>query len=128
MAFIDSVLKYNEGDKSKPWLNPNLAVNICKLDGKKCNLNSHELKSLFLLKINKISREDSVHVYCDGSVQGRRVGCGVVIREFSHDEQYCDHMISKRIEDNASIMVAELSAIYEGLSYVVGMLNMFPQL
>lgn len=109
--------KMKEVEKIKPWVNPRLSVDITKLDDKKGNMNIYELKYLFMSKINEITRINSVHIYCDGSVNENKVGCGAIIREYNENSIYSDHMISKRIEDHASIMTAELIAIQEGLNY-----------
>ena len=103
----------------KPWLTCRLNVSICKLGAKKDQCNIHELKQLFVSKINSLPRTNCIHVYCDGSVNGAKVGCGVVIREYFSDGISGDEMISKRIEDNSSCTTAELIAIYEGLNVVV---------
>ena len=58
-------------------------------------------------------------MYCDGSVNGNKVGCGVIVREYYDNDVSVDELISKRIEDNTSSMAAELHAILEGLKVVV---------
>ena len=58
-------------------------------------------------------------MYCDGSVNGNKVGCGVIIREFYDNDISVDEMICKRIEDSHSSTTAELHAILEGLKVVV---------
>lgn len=102
----------------QPWITCRLNVSICKLSTKKSQCNSHELKQLFLSTINSLPRTNCIHIFCDGSVNGGRVGCGIVIREYFLDGISVDEMISKRIEDNCSTTTAELIAIYEGLNVV----------
>ncbi|XP_066952515.1 uncharacterized protein [Macrobrachium rosenbergii] len=103
----------------KPWLTCRLNVNICKLGAKKHQCNTHELKQSFLSIINSLPRTNCVYIYCDGSVSGVRVGCGIVIREYFLDGISIDEIISKRVEDNCSSTTAELIAMYEGLNAVV---------
>ena len=103
----------------KPWLTCRLNINIMKLDYKKKEWNSCELKQLFLSKINMVPRVNSIHIYCDGSVNGIKIGCGIVIREYFDNETSVDDLISKRIEDNSSITCAKLVAICEGLKFVI---------
>ncbi|MEL6606561.1 MAG: ribonuclease H family protein, partial [Cyanobacteria bacterium J06614_10] len=116
-------VKMKETVKMKPWTNPHINVCITKLDGKKRDLNTHELKALFMSKINKLSKINAVHIYCDGSVIENKVGCGAVIRTYNENKAFTDHMISKRIADDATIMDAELNAICEGLRYAARILK-----
>ena len=53
-----------------------------------------------------------------GSVNGERVGCGVVVREFFCEDTYDETLVMKRISDGSSSTSAELYAIYEGLKVV----------
>ncbi|XP_068234203.1 uncharacterized protein [Palaemon carinicauda] len=62
---------------------------------------------------------NTIHIYCDGSVNGNKAGCGVVVREYYENDVSVDEMMSKRIEDETSSTVAELHAIHEGLKMVV---------
>ncbi|XP_068229356.1 uncharacterized protein [Palaemon carinicauda] len=57
-------------------------------------------------------------MYCDGSVNGVRVGCGVIVREYYEENVSVDEIMSKRIEDRTSTTAAELHAIHEGLKLV----------
>ena len=103
---------------TKPWLSCKLSVEISKLDFKKREWNTHELKQLFLSKINTLPRSNSIHIYCDGSVNGVRAGCGAVIREYFDKGISTDDTLSKRVEDKSSSTTTELNAIYEGLKMV----------
>ena len=52
---------------------------------------------------------DHYPIYCDGSVNGGKSGCGVWGRDFS---------IKSRLPDNSSILTCELYAIYCSISYI----------
>ena len=108
-------VKIEKSISPKPWQCSRLDVCISRLDFKKNEYNLLELKQYFLNKINSLPKCKTVHMYCDGSVVGNKVGCGVVIREFFEDDVYTDDFISKRVEDNSSSTAAELHAILEGL-------------
>ena len=111
---IKYCVKIEKPIPTKPWQCSRLDVCISRLDFKKNEYNLLELKQYFLSKINSLPKCKTVHMYCDGSVIGNKVGCGIVIREFFEDDISTHDFISKRIEDNASSTAAELHAILEG--------------
>ncbi|XP_064082977.1 uncharacterized protein LOC135198990 [Macrobrachium nipponense] len=66
-----------------------------------------------------LPRCNTIHIYCDGSVNGNKAGCGVVVREYYENDISVDATLSKRLEDETSSTAAELHAIHEGLKMVV---------
>ncbi|XP_064098234.1 uncharacterized protein LOC135209511 [Macrobrachium nipponense] len=58
-------------------------------------------------------------MYCDGSVNGIKVGCRVVIRECYENDVSTDETLYKRIGDKTSTTAAELHVIYEESTFVV---------
>ncbi|XP_066990860.1 uncharacterized protein [Macrobrachium rosenbergii] len=69
---------------------------------------------------------NTIHINCDGSVNGHKAGCGAVVREYYENDVSVDEMMPKRMEDETSSTVAELHAIHEGLKVVVNkMKDMF---
>lgn len=96
-------------------------IDIEKLCPPKAQWCEHVLKAHFLQKMSIYPRRQVIHVYCDGSVEGSKTGCGVVIRDYSLTNEYTEYTISKRLPDNLSSTRAELYAILEGLHVVSGM-------
>lgn len=89
-------------------------MNILQLNAEKDEVCALELKQI-LSKLNVLSRHNMVHMYCDGSVSGAKVGCGAVIREYVEQGEPCiDEHISKRLGNFSSTTTAKLQAIYEG--------------
>ena len=105
----------NKTDSVPPWLQDKIKMDILQLKAMKHELCFLELKQIFLSKINVLSRYYVVHVYCNGSVNGAKGGCGTVIREYFEEGVCIDEHVSKRLGDFSSTTTAELQAIYEGL-------------
>ena len=70
-------------------------------------------------KLSNFPRVQAVHVYCDGSVDGSKSGCGLFIRNYTSSSEYTDTEVSKRLPDNLSSTRAELYAMLEGLQIVL---------
>ena len=104
---------------SSSWRPHKVSVDIEKLAAPKYNWFPHELKDHFMQKLSNYSRVQAVHVYCDGSVDGSKSGCGLFIRNYTSPSDYTDTEVSKRLPDNLSSTRAELYAILEGLQIVL---------
>ena len=74
---------------------------------KKSNVDNTQWKILFKDMMDNF--KDYISVYCDGSVHGGRIGCGVYSNNFK---------LKARLSDSSSILIAELTAIYYALLYV----------
>ena len=103
------------------WSPCTVNVDIEKLSKPKGQWYKFELKAHFLEKLSQYPRKHVLHVYCDGSVEGSKTGCGVFIREFSSSGDYNDYEISKRLPNDLSSTRTELYAILEGLRAVSSM-------
>ena len=60
----------------------------------------------------------SVHVFCDGSVDGSKSACGLFIRDFVSPNQYTDTEVSRKLPAHLSSTRAELYGILEALHIV----------
>ena len=80
-----------------------------------------ELKAHFLEKLSQYPGRQVVHVYCDGSVEGTKTGCGLFVREHFSSQEFQDYEISKRLPNNLSSTRTELYATLEGLHAISNM-------
>ncbi|MPC19735.1 hypothetical protein E2C01_012661 [Portunus trituberculatus] len=55
----------------------------------------------------------AIHVYCDGSVNGSRSGCGLFIRDYISANHYTDTEVSRWLPAHMSSTRAELYAVLE---------------
>ena len=97
------------------WSSTKVSIDIEKLQKPKGSWFPHVLQDFFLNKLSFYSHTDAVHVYCDGSVNGSKSGCGLFIRDYSSITDFTDTQISKRLPNHLSSTRAELYAILEGL-------------
>ena len=81
----------------------------------------HVLKAHFMSKLSTYSQHEAIHVFCDGSVNGSKSGCGLFIRDYSSPTEYTDTEVSKRLPDNLSSTRAKLYAILEALRITVAL-------
>lgn len=61
-----------------------------------------ELKAHFLEKLSNYPHAQSVHVYCDGSVEGSKTGCGIFVRDYISQTEYTDYEVSNRLPAHIS--------------------------
>lgn len=61
----------------------------------------------------------AVHVYCDGSIDGSKYGCGLFVRNYTFPAEYTKTEVSKRFPDYLSFTRAELYAVFEGLYIII---------
>ncbi|MPC68144.1 hypothetical protein E2C01_062341 [Portunus trituberculatus] len=72
---------------------------------------------MFMTKLSKYSNVQAIHVYCDGSVNGRS-RCRLFIRNYISANHYTDTEISRRLPAHMSSTKAELYAVLEALHIV----------
>ena len=71
--------------------------------------------------IDCVSKVNSIHVFCDGSVRDDgRAGCGALMCEYDERANSCESTITFRLSDGVSSTQAELYAIYIVLTQVQG--------
>ena len=103
---------------SPSWRPHNVSVTMECLNPPKSLWYPHELRAHFMEQISTYPLVHAVHIYCDGSIDGSKSGCGVFIRSYNSPHDYTDLEISKRLPDHLSSTRAELYAILEGLRVV----------
>ena len=103
------------------WNPHSISIDIEKLTQPKESWLPHVLQDHFLTKLSTYPHTFAVHVYCDGSVQGSKTGCGLFIRDYTSPTEYNDTKISKRLPDHLSSTRAELYAIFEALCVTVAL-------
>ena len=116
---LDSYLHVITTSGSPSWRPHKVSVDIEELAAPKHNWFPHELKHHFMHKLCNYSRVQAVHVYCDGSVDGSKSGCGLFIHNYTSPSDYTDTEVSKRLPGNLSSTRAELYVILEGLQIVL---------
>lgn len=94
----------------------NVPVSIYKLPYPKNMWIPHELASLFLETISRYPKDHSIHIYCDGSVNGKKSGSGIFVREYNTATNYRDTTYQHRLPDNISSTRAELYTILHALN------------
>ncbi|MPC39408.1 hypothetical protein E2C01_032943 [Portunus trituberculatus] len=103
----------------QPAWNPHrVSVDIQSLHQPKREWLPHVLQDMFMTKLSKYSQVQDIHVYCDGSVNGSRSGCGLFIRDYIFANLYTDTEVSRRLPAPMSSTRAELYAVQEVLHIV----------
>ncbi|MPC21644.1 hypothetical protein E2C01_014637 [Portunus trituberculatus] len=74
-------------------------------------------------KLCKYPNVQAIHIYCDGSVNGSRSGCGLFIRDYFSASHYIGTEVSRRLPAHMSSTRAELYAVLEAL-HIVAPLHM----
>ncbi|MPC33230.1 hypothetical protein E2C01_026573 [Portunus trituberculatus] len=103
----------------QPAWNPHhVSVDIHSLHQPKRDWLPHVLQDMFITKLSKYPHVQAIHVYCDGSVNGSRSGCGLFIRDYISANLYTDTEVSRRLPAHMSSTRAELYAVLEALHIV----------
>ncbi|MPC61070.1 hypothetical protein E2C01_055133 [Portunus trituberculatus] len=69
---------------------------------------------MFMTKLSKYPHVQAIHIYCDGSVNGSRSGCGLFIRDYIS----ASHCTDTEVYLHMSYTRAELYAVLEVLHIV----------
>ena len=108
----------------QPAWNPHrVSVDIHSLHQPKRDWLPHVLQDMFMTKLSKYPHVQAIHVYCDGSVNGSRSGCGLFIRDYISASLYTDTEVSRRLPAPMSSTRAELYAVLEALHIVAPLHN-----
>ena len=103
------------------WHPSRVSVDIEKLALPKRDWFPHILQDHFMTKLSNYPRVRAVHIFCDGSVDGSKSGCGVFIRDYVSPTQYTDTEVARRLPGCLSSTRAELYAILESLHAVMAL-------
>ncbi|MPC40068.1 hypothetical protein E2C01_033621 [Portunus trituberculatus] len=60
---------------------------------------------MFMAKLFKYPHVQAIHVYCDGSVNGSRSGCGLFIRDYISASYYTNTEVSRRLLAHSACLV-----------------------
>ncbi|MPC15076.1 hypothetical protein E2C01_007859 [Portunus trituberculatus] len=71
-----------------------------------------------ITKLSKYPQVQAIHVYCDGSVNGRRSRRGLFIRNYISASHYTDTEVSRQLPAHMSFTREELYAVPEVLHIV----------
>ncbi|MPD02221.1 hypothetical protein E2C01_097788 [Portunus trituberculatus] len=103
----------------QPAWNPHhVSVDIQSLHQPKRDWLPHVLQDMFMTKLSKYSHVQAIHVYCDGSVNSSRSGCGLFIRDYISANLYTNTEVSRQVLAPMSSTRAELYAVLEALHIV----------
>ena len=100
------------------WNTHRVSVDVHSLPQPKRDWLPHVLQDMFMTKLSKYPHVQAVHVYCDGSVNGSKSGCGLFIRDYTSPSHYTDTEVSRRLPAHLSSTRAELYAVLEALHIV----------
>ncbi|MPC88219.1 hypothetical protein E2C01_083117 [Portunus trituberculatus] len=104
----------------QPTWNPHrVSVDIQSLHQLKRDWLPHVLQDMFTTKLSKYPHVQAIHVYCDGSVNVSKSGCGLLIRDYISANLYTDTEVSRRLPAQMSSTRVELYAVLEALHIVV---------
>lgn len=106
---------------SPVWASQRVSVDIEHLSLPKAAWLPHVLQDHFMTKLSQYPHVAAVHVYCDGSVDGSKSGCGLFIRDYITPNEYTDTAVSRRLSNNISSTRAELYAMLEALHITVAL-------
>ena len=120
---IEAVLGLAQTPPRPPWRPTRVSVDIAKLPLPKSSYPPHVLQDMFMCKLSEYPQVQAVHVFCDGSVDGSKSGCGLFIRDYVSPVQYTDTEVSRRLPDHLSSTRAELYGILEALQHVASSLK-----
>jgi len=118
---LDSYLSMVTTSGYPTWRPNSVSVDMNNLTQPKHAWFPHELRAHFMEKLTNYSQVQAVHVYCDGSVDGSKSGCGLFIRNYTSPTEYTDTEVSRRLPDHLSSTRAQLYAILEGLHIVLSL-------
>ncbi|KAK4321869.1 hypothetical protein Pmani_007332 [Petrolisthes manimaculis] len=121
VGIMEECLGVITSPRQPTWRPHRVSVDIEKLTQRKSEWIPQVLRNHFLLKLSQYSHRQVIHIYCDGSVDGSKSGCGVFIRDYTTPDQYTDTEVTRRLPHHLSSTRAELYAILQALHTVIAL-------
>ncbi|KAK4312706.1 hypothetical protein Pmani_015891 [Petrolisthes manimaculis] len=121
VGIMEECLGVITSPRQPTWRPHRVSVDIEKLTQRKSEWIPQVLRNHFLLKLSQYSHRQVIHIYCDGSVDGSKSGCGVLIRDYTTPDQYTDTEVTRRLPHHLSSTRAELYAILQALHTVIAL-------
>ncbi|KAK4318942.1 hypothetical protein Pmani_010031 [Petrolisthes manimaculis] len=90
VGIMEECLGVITSPRQPTWRPHRVSVDIEKLTQRKSEWIPQVLRNHFVLKLSQYSHRQVIHIYCDGSVDGSKSGCGVLIRDYTTPDQYTD--------------------------------------